>query len=69
MEEVNLVISDSSILDVPDDEFNSNVGKISEAPTTSPGIHDQNVVPSDAYFNMEFQLPRVSDNALICAVV
>ena len=68
-EELNRVISDSIIPDGPDDEKSSDVGESSEAPTTVTGIHDKEVVPNDAYFNMEFGLPRGSYNELIHALV
>ena len=69
LEELNRGISDSSIPDGPDDDTNRDVGKTSEDPTTVPGIHDQDIVPSDAYVNMELGLPRGSDNALMHALV
>ena len=69
MEELNQVIGYSSIPGGTDDNTNINVGEISEAPTTITGIHDQEVVPSDSYFNMELGFSRVSDNGLIHAVV
>ena len=63
------VISNSSIPDCPCDDTHSNTGKISEAPTTVPGIYDQEVVTSDAYVNMELGLPWGSDNELVHALV
>ena len=42
---------------------------MSEYPTTVPGIHDQEVVPSDAYVNMELWLPQGSDNAMMHVLV
>ena len=49
--------------------MNSEVGIISEAPTTVTSIHDKEVVTSDAYVNMELELPRRSDNGTMHAVV
>ena len=69
LEELNQVISDSSIPDGPDDNMNSDLGKTSEAPTTVPGIHDQDIFPSEAYVNMELGLPGGSDNVLMQALV
>ena len=54
LEEFNRVISDSSILDGPDD----NMSDDKEGPTPVPGIHDQETIPSDAYVDMELGLPR-----------
>ena len=68
LEETNRVISDSSITDGQDDNTNRNIGKISEAPTTVPDIHDQDVVPSDAYVNMESVLPPGSNNGMMHAL-
>ena len=53
LEELNLFISDLSIPDGTDDKTNSNKGNTSEVPTTVPDNHYQEVVPSDAYVNME----------------
>ena len=69
LEELNWVISDSSIPDIPDDDTKSDVGKVSEAPTTVPNIHDKDIIPSDAYSNMGLGLLRGSDNALMHALV
>ena len=69
LEELNLVISDSSFPDGLDENTNIDIGKISEAPTTVPGINDQEVVPSDAYVNMELGLPLGLDDALMHAMV
>ena len=44
LEKLNLVISDSSIPDGPDDDTNSNVGKISEYPTTVPDLHGHKIL-------------------------
>ena len=66
---MNQVISDSSIIDGPDNNTNSNIEKISESPTNIPGIHDQQFVTSDAYVNMESGLPQGSDDALMHAMV
>ena len=48
LEELNRVMSDSSILDGPDD----NVSDDKEEPTPVSGIHYQETVPSDAYGDM-----------------
>ena len=69
LEELNQVISDSSIPDIPDDDTKSDVGKISEAPTNVPNIHDKNIIPSYAYSNMGLGLLRGSDNTLMHALV
>ena len=69
LEELNQVISNSSIPDVQYDDINSNLRKIRESPTAVPGIYDQEVVPSDAYVNMELGLPWGSDNSLMHALV
>ena len=66
---MNRVISDSSTPDGPNDETNSNLGKIIESPTTVLGIHNKYVVPSDAYVSMELGLLRGSDNTLMHALV
>ena len=66
---MNQVISYSGIPDGPDVNTKSDVGKISDSPTTVPSIHDQDIVPSDAYVNMELGLPRGSYNALIHELV
>ena len=55
LEELNRVISDSSILDGPDD----NMSDDKERPTPVPGINGQETVTSDAYVDMELGLPRV----------
>ena len=54
LEELNRVISDSSIPDGPDDNVSDN----KEGKTPVPGIHDQETVSSDAYVDMELCLPR-----------
>ena len=69
LEELNQVISDSSIPDIPDDDTKSDVGKISEAPTNVPNIHDKDIIPSYAYSNMGLGLLWGSDNALMHALV
>ena len=69
LEELDRVISDSIIPDGPYYNTNGNIGKTSEAPTTVPGIHDKEVVPSDSYVNMELGFPRGSDDALMHALV
>ena len=68
-EELNQVISDSSIPDGKYDDTNSNVGKICEAPTTVHGIHYQEGVPSDAYVKIELGFPQGSHNTLMHAMV
>ena len=52
MEQLNRVISDSSIMDRLDDEMSNN----KEGPTHVPGIHDQETGPSDANVDMELGL-------------
>ena len=52
LEGLDLVISELDIPDGPDDAINNKIGKIIEAPTTVPGIHYQEVVPSEEYANM-----------------
>ena len=54
LEELNRVISDLSIPDVPDDNMSDN----KEGPTPVPGIHDQENVPIYSYVDMELCLPR-----------
>ena len=54
VEELNRVISDSIILDGPDD----NASDDKEGPTPVPGIHYQETVPSDGYFDMDLGLPH-----------
>ena len=65
LEELNRVISDSSIPDGPDDKISDD----KEGPTPVPGIHDQETVPSDAYVDMELGIPRGEDDILIHAIV
>ena len=65
LEELNRVISDSSIPDGPDD----NMSDDKEGPTPVPGIHDQETVPRDAYVDMELGLPRGEDDSLMHAIV
>ena len=65
LEELNQVISDSSILDGPDD----NMSDDKEEPTPVPGIHDQETVPNDAYIDMELGLPCGEDYSLMHAIV
>ena len=65
LEELNRVISDSSIPDGPDD----NMSDDKEGPTPVPGIHDQETVPSDAYVDMELGLPRGEYYMLMHAIV
>ena len=69
LEELDRVISYSSIPDGPDNNTNRDVGKISKDQTTAPGIHDKEVFPSDAYVKMELGLTQVSDNTLMHALV
>ena len=64
MEELNRVISDSSIPDGPDDK----ISEYKEGPTPVPGIHDQETVPRDAYVDMELGLPRVEYDSLMHAI-
>ena len=59
MEELDLVISDSSILYGPDDYMSDD----KEGPNTVPDIHDQKTVPRDAYVDMELGLPRGDDDS------
>ena len=65
MEELNRIISDSSILDGPDD----NVSDDKEEPTPVPGIHDQETVPRNAYVDMELGIPRGEDDSLMHVIV
>ena len=65
MEELNRVISDSSIPDGPDDNVSNN----KEGTTPVPGFHYQETVPSDAYVDMELGLPRGEDDSLMHAIV
>ena len=66
MEELNRVISDSSIPDGPDDNMNDD----KEGPTPVTGIHDQETVISDEYVDMELGLPCGEDNnSLMHAIV
>ena len=65
---MNQVISERIPVD-QDYNRNSDVGKISLAPTTVPRIHDQEVIPSDADVNMELGWPAGLDNALMHALV
>ena len=65
LEELNRVISDSSIPDGPDD----NISDYKEGPTPVPGIHDQETVHSDAYVDMELGLPRGEDDSLMHAIL
>ena len=54
LEELNRVISYSSIPDVPDD----NMSNDKEGPNPVPDIHDQETVLRYAYDDMELGLPR-----------
>ena len=54
LEELNQVISDSSIPNGPSD----NMSYYKEGPTPVPGIRDQETVSSDAYVDMDLGLPR-----------
>ena len=65
LDELNRVISDSSIPDGPDD----NVSDDKEEPTSVPGINDQETVPSDEYVDMELWLPRGEDDSLMHVIV
>ena len=65
MEELNPVISDSSIPDGPDDNVSNN----KEVLTPVPGIHDQETVPINSYVEMELGLPRGEDGSLMHAIV
>ena len=65
LEELDRVISDSSIPDGPDD----NMSNDKEEPTPVPGIHDQETVFIDGYVGMELGLPRGEDDSLMHAIV
>ena len=65
LEELNRVISDSSIPDGPDDNVSNN----KEGTTPVPGFHYQETVPSDAYVDMELGLPHGEDDSLMHAIV
>ena len=65
LEELNPVISDSSIPNGPDD----NMSDDKEGPTPIPGIHDKETVPIDAYVDMELGLPRGENDSLMHAIV
>ena len=69
MKELNQVISDSSIPYGPDNKTNSDIGYISAARSTVPGIYYQEVVLINAYVNMKLGLLQGSDNRLMKAVV
>ena len=64
-EELNWVISDCSIPDVPDD----NMSDDKELPTPIPCIHDQESVPRDAYVDMELGLPCGEDDILMHVIL
>ena len=65
LEELNRVISDSSIPDGPDD----NMSDDKEEPTPLPGIHDQETVPRDAYVDMEIGITHGEDDSLMHVIV
>ena len=65
MEELNRVISDSSIPDGLDDNMRDD----KEGPTTVPGIHDQETVPRNAYVDMKLGLPCGEYDSLMHAII
>ena len=65
LEELNRVISDSSIPDDADDNMSNN----KEGPTTVPGINDQENVPRYSYVDMELGLTRGEDDSLMHEIV